>query len=65
MSLIKSKPAFSAPGLLTDFFSDGLFDNELLNFPLTRWVPNANVRETDEEFVIELAAPGMEKDKKI
>lgn len=63
MSLIKSKPAFSTPSLLTDFFTDGFFDNELLNFPLTRWVPNANVRETDEEFIIELAAPGMEKDE--
>ncbi|MFN5620207.1 MAG: Hsp20/alpha crystallin family protein [Flavobacteriales bacterium] len=63
MSLIKSKPAFSTPSLLTDFFTDGFFDNELLNFPLTRWVPNANVRESDDEFIIELAAPGMERDE--
>jgi HSP20 family protein len=63
MSLVKSKPAFSAPSLFTDFFNDGFFDNELVNFPLTRWVPNANVRETTDEYVIELAAPGMEKDE--
>lgn len=63
MSLIKSKPAFAAPSLFTDFFNDGFFDNELLNFPLTRWVPNANVRESSDEYTIELAAPGMEKDE--
>jgi HSP20 family protein len=63
MSLIKSKPAFSAPSVFTDFFNDGFFDNELMNLPLTRWVPNANVRETSDEYIIELAAPGMEKDE--
>ena len=63
MSLIKSKPAFTAPGIFTDFFNDGFFDNELMNLPLTRWVPNANVRETSDEYIIELAAPGMEKDE--
>ena len=63
MSLIKSKPAFTAPAIISDFFNDGFFDNELMNFPLTRWVPNANVRETTDEYVIELAAPGLEKDE--
>lgn len=63
MSLIKSKPAFTAPTIFTDFFNDGFFDNELTNFPLTRWVPNANVRETTDEYIIELAAPGMDKDE--
>jgi HSP20 family protein len=63
MSLIKSKPAFTAPTLFTDFFNDGFFDNELMNFPLTRWVPSANIRETEDEYIIELAAPGMEKDE--
>ncbi|MFM7726337.1 MAG: Hsp20/alpha crystallin family protein, partial [Flavobacteriales bacterium] len=63
MSLIKSKPAFSAPSLFTDFFNDGFFENDLLNFPLTRWVPNANVIEFSDEYTIELAAPGMEKDE--
>jgi HSP20 family protein len=63
MSLIKSKPAFTAPSLFTDFFNDGFFDNELMNFPLTRWVPNANVRESGDEYIIELAAPGMEKNE--
>jgi HSP20 family protein len=63
MSLIKSKPAFTAPSLFTDFFNDGFFDNDLMTSPLTRWVPNANVRETNDEYIIELAAPGMEKDE--
>jgi HSP20 family protein len=34
-----------------------------MNFPLTRWVPSANVRETEDEYIIELAAPGLEKDE--
>ena len=63
MSLIKSKPAFSTPGLFTDFFNDGFLDNELMNLPLTRWVPNANVLETADEYIIELAAPGMDKNE--
>jgi len=63
MSLVKSKPAFTAPSFFTDFFNDGFFDNELTALPLTRWVPNANVRETSDEYIIELAAPGMEKDE--
>jgi HSP20 family protein len=63
MSLIKSKPAFTAPSIFTDFFNDGFFDNELMNLPLTRWVPNANIRENSGEYIIELAAPGMEKDE--
>jgi HSP20 family protein len=63
MSLIKSKPVFTAPSLFTDFFNDGFIDNDLMTLPLTRWVPNANVRETGNEYVIELAAPGMEKEE--
>jgi HSP20 family protein len=63
MSLIKSKPAFTAPSVITDFFNDGFFNNELSNFPLTRWVPNANVRETSDEYIVELAAPGLEKNE--
>ena len=63
MSLIKSKPAFTAPSLFTDFFNDGFLDNELMTLPLTRWVPNANVSETSDEYIIELAAPGMEKEE--
>ena len=63
MSLIKSKPAFTAPSLFTDFFNDGFLDNDFMNLPLTRWVPSANVRETEDEYVIELAAPGLEKDE--
>ena len=63
MSLIKSKSAFTAPSLFTDFFNDGFLDNDFMNLPLTRWVPSANVRETEDEYVIELAAPGLEKDE--
>lgn len=44
------------PSVFDEFF------NALNNFDVDRYtVPAANVKETENEFVIELAAPGMEK----
>jgi HSP20 family protein len=50
------------PAVFSDFF-DSFFGNELLlgNDSLS-WVPAVNVYETDSEFNIELAAPGLGKD---
>ena len=51
------------PSLLNDFFSDGW-----LYSPLSSWrsagatLPAANIRETNDDFVIEIAAPGMKRD---
>lgn len=60
--LVRSPRLFSSmPTLFSDFFDD---DNKLLNFNGDGWaskVPAANIQEKEAEYVIELAAPGMEK----
>lgn len=46
-----------------DFFSRDLFDWNNKNFAaMGATLPSVNVKETDNEFRIELAAPGMKKD---
>lgn len=57
------------PSFVSDFFSaspflgSGLFDvdMDLLPSRLGVTVPSANVRETEKEYLIELAAPGLTK----
>lgn len=63
MSLVKRNAHFpSLPGLLDDLFSRELFNWNNSNFSSTSTtVPSVNVRETDESFEVEMAAPGMEK----
>jgi HSP20 family protein len=68
MSLVlKNKPL---PSVMRDFFDTGRFfrpsifdfDTDLLDFEGTSiMIPDANILERDKEFVIELAAPGLEK----
>ncbi len=64
MSLIKwKKPALATwPGFrpaFSDFFENGhLLDSDLIR---QDWIPAVNVRETEKEFEIELAAPGLSK----
>lgn len=49
-------------------FFDRLFNNELMDWKTSNFsstntsLPQVNVKETDDEFIIELAAPGMNKD---
>jgi len=58
MALIK----FSENPLLDRFFNDDLFDWRNLNFSKTNTtLPSVNVKETDDEYKIEVAAPGFEK----
>lgn len=64
MSLIKSNRAGfpSFPGLFLDFFNRELLNWDDGNFSSTSTtVPSVNVRETTDNFEVELAAPGMEK----
>jgi HSP20 family protein len=50
------------PSIFDRFFNDGLMDWETSNFSSTNTsLPAVNVKETNNEFVIELAAPGMSK----
>ncbi|MBD1397309.1 Hsp20/alpha crystallin family protein [Pontibacter sp. JH31] len=54
----------------TDFFSDvdRFFENDLFRMPaqigrqLMRNMPATNIRESEKEYTIELAAPGMTKE---
>ncbi|MCG8319615.1 MAG: Hsp20/alpha crystallin family protein [Cytophagales bacterium] len=57
-NLIRSSRLFpNFPKMFTDFFDDDL---EVGNGWLSR-VPAANIREDDNEFTVELAAPGLDK----
>jgi HSP20 family protein len=61
MKLLKN-PLF--PSLLTDRWIPDFFENE--KFFDSDWmksitVPSVNIRETEKEFMVELAAPGLNK----
>jgi HSP20 family protein len=63
MSLIKRKPEGSFPlrSLLTDMLDvDRFFGTEPYFKNLER-VPSANIKEQDDRFEVQLAAPGMDK----
>lgn len=65
MSLIKrssnNPPAFR--GIFDDFFSRELFNWDNNNFSATRTtVPAVNIKESNDNFEVEVAAPGMNKD---
>ncbi len=50
------------PSFFERFFNNDLIDWNLTNFSGTNTsLPAVNVKETNDEFVIELAAPGMDK----
>jgi HSP20 family protein len=51
------------PGLFDDFFTKDLFDWGSSNFSTSgTTLPAVNVKETAENFVVEMAAPGMKKE---
>lgn len=51
------------PSLLNDFFSDEWFDSSLTNWRVAgTTLPAVNIRETNDDFRIEVAAPGMTRD---
>ena len=53
----------SIPSLLNDFFMDDWFDASIRNWRSTgATLPSVNVKETNEDFIIEVAAPGMNRD---
>lgn len=62
MKMLKNSSLF--PSLLTDRWIPEFFDNE--KFFDSDWmknvtVPSVNIRETEKEFFVELAAPGLTK----
>jgi len=51
------------PSLLNDFFTDDWFNSSLANWRSNgTTLPAVNVRETNDDFRIEVAAPGMKRD---
>ncbi len=60
MKLIKRNDDWGFPSVWEDFFN-----NELFNLPAMAsrgaTVPAVNINETDKEFELELAAPGLKK----
>jgi len=53
----------SVPSLLNDFLTDDWFNSSLGNWKAAgASLPAVNVRETNDEFMIDVAAPGMKRD---
>lgn len=53
----------SFPSVVNTLFNDGLMDWNSLNFSNTdSTIPAVNVKEDDDKYLIEVAAPGMKKD---
>jgi HSP20 family protein len=51
------------PSLLDDFFSKDWLDSSLANWRTSgTTLPAVNVRETNDEFMIEVAAPGLKRE---
>lgn len=66
MTLMKKNSGVVLPsisGMLDDFFTNDLFDWKMKNFSLTdTTLPAVNIKELDEKYLVELAAPGMKKE---
>lgn len=65
MSLIKRNNGFSTdmPALFNDFFTRDLWNWGLNNNSTTNTtIPAINIREDNDNFYVEVAAPGMKKD---
>lgn len=64
MSLIKRDDFFpNLPGFFNDFFNRDWMDWSNQNYSLTNTtLPSVNIRESEEAFDVELAAPGMVKE---
>ena len=63
MSIIKRNEIFPGLNLFDDFFSRDLWNWNLNNNSNTNTtIPMVNVKETNENFEVEMAAPGMNKE---
>jgi HSP20 family protein len=65
MSLIKRNgwSTLDMPTLFNDFFTKDLWDWGMSNNSITNTtIPAINVKETNDDYVVEVAAPGMQKD---
>jgi HSP20 family protein len=64
MSLVKRENYWpSLPGFFNDFLNRDWYDWSNQNFSLTNTtIPSVNIKATENEFVVEMAAPGMGKE---
>lgn len=53
--------ASSLPTLFEEFFNDGVFSTPVWKYKSNYSVPAVNVKETDKEYELEVAAPGLNK----
>jgi HSP20 family protein len=63
--LVKSNSGLfpAIPSLMDDFFGRDLLDSTLENWrTIGTTLPSINVRETNDDILIEVAAPGMKRD---
>lgn len=64
-SLVKSNGSLfpAIPSLLDDFFSRDWLDSTMSNWRMSdSTLPAVNVRESNDDYMIEVAAPGMQRD---
>lgn len=59
LTRFRNKNAF--PSLFGEFFDRDLFDTSNMSFNNST-MPAVNIKETKDDFVVEVAAPGMNKD---
>jgi len=60
--LIKRKSSPSIPQFFDDFFTQNLFDWEHQNHSTSNTtIPAVNISENDTDFLVQMAAPGMDK----
>jgi HSP20 family protein len=64
MSLVKRENYWpTLPGFFNDFLNRDWYDWSNQNFSLTNTtIPSVNIKETENEFEVDMAAPGMTKD---
>lgn len=61
-NLVKKSDMFpNVSNVLDDFFNGDIFNWHNRNFTKHGTLPDVNVRETNDKFMLEVAAPGMEK----
>ncbi len=61
MTLVKFRNRDSFPSIFSEFFNRDWFDTANMGFNDST-MPAVNIRETKDDFEVEVAAPGMKKD---
>jgi HSP20 family protein len=61
MTLVKFRNRDLFPSLFNEFFDRDFFDSANMGFNNST-MPAVNIKETKDDFVVEVAAPGMKKD---